>query len=80
VGWSGYACTIEEGTMKASDYVHILSTTLMDSRNYYATSRRLSIFSKITILSTDRSLLVLGLKKLGLKKSTPSVGLLKVLI
>ncbi|KAG1136987.1 hypothetical protein G6F37_013618 [Rhizopus arrhizus] len=31
----GYACTIEDGTMKASDYVHILSTTLMDSLNYY---------------------------------------------
>ncbi|KAG1489275.1 hypothetical protein G6F52_013509 [Rhizopus delemar] len=27
----GYACAIEDGTMKASDYVHILSTTLMDS-------------------------------------------------
>ncbi|KAG1086447.1 hypothetical protein G6F42_020985 [Rhizopus arrhizus] len=31
----GYACTIEDGTMKASDHVHILSTTLMDSLNYY---------------------------------------------
>ncbi|KAG1016278.1 hypothetical protein G6F43_014471 [Rhizopus delemar] len=31
----GYACTIEDGTMKASDYVHILSTTLMDSLKYY---------------------------------------------
>ncbi|KAG0804396.1 hypothetical protein G6F16_013230 [Rhizopus arrhizus] len=31
----GYACTIEDGTMKASDYAHILSTTLMDSLNYY---------------------------------------------
>ncbi|KAG1225891.1 hypothetical protein G6F67_009177 [Rhizopus microsporus] len=31
----GYACAIEDGTMKASDYVHILSTTLMDSLNYY---------------------------------------------
>ena len=27
----GYACTIEDGTMKASDHVHILSATLMDS-------------------------------------------------
>ncbi|KAG1488160.1 hypothetical protein G6F52_014011 [Rhizopus delemar] len=27
----GYGCAIENGTMKASDYVHILSTTLMDS-------------------------------------------------
>ncbi|EIE77996.1 hypothetical protein RO3G_09955 [Rhizopus delemar RA 99-880] len=31
----GYACAIEDGTMKASDYVHILSTTLMDSLKYY---------------------------------------------
>ncbi|KAG0922073.1 hypothetical protein G6F57_021593 [Rhizopus arrhizus] len=45
----GYACTIEDGTMKASDHVHIL-------------------------------LLKLGLKKMGLKKSTPSIGLLKALI
>ncbi|KAG0972341.1 hypothetical protein G6F29_013545 [Rhizopus arrhizus] len=34
----------------------------------------------ITILSTHRSLLMLGLKKMGLKKSTPSIGLLKALI
>ncbi|EIE78144.1 hypothetical protein G6F55_013726 [Rhizopus delemar] len=27
----GYACAIKDGTMKASDYVHILSTTLMDN-------------------------------------------------
>ncbi|KAG0818438.1 hypothetical protein G6F19_012697 [Rhizopus arrhizus] len=31
----GYVCTIEDGTMKASDHVHILSTTLMDSLNNY---------------------------------------------
>ncbi|KAG1484900.1 hypothetical protein G6F54_013405 [Rhizopus delemar] len=31
----GYGCAIENGTMKASDYVHILSTTLMDSLKYY---------------------------------------------
>ncbi|KAG1256979.1 hypothetical protein G6F65_016091 [Rhizopus arrhizus] len=31
----GYACWISEGTMKASDYVGILSTTLMDSLDYY---------------------------------------------
>jgi hypothetical protein len=32
---SGYACRISEGTMKASDYVGILSRTLMNSRYYY---------------------------------------------
>ncbi|KAG1440773.1 hypothetical protein G6F55_013408 [Rhizopus delemar] len=31
----GYGCAIENGTMKASDYVHILSTTLMHSLKYY---------------------------------------------
>jgi hypothetical protein len=31
----GYACWISEGTVKASDYVGILSTTLMDSLDYY---------------------------------------------
>ena len=31
----GYACWISEGTMKASDYVGILTTTLMDSLEYY---------------------------------------------
>ncbi|KAG1202528.1 hypothetical protein G6F69_009592 [Rhizopus microsporus] len=31
----GYACWIHDGTMKAPDYVNILSTTLMDSLNYY---------------------------------------------
>ncbi|EIE75543.1 hypothetical protein RO3G_00247 [Rhizopus delemar RA 99-880] len=31
----GYGCAIENGTMKASDYVHILSTTLMDSLKHY---------------------------------------------
>ncbi|EIE83274.1 hypothetical protein RO3G_07979 [Rhizopus delemar RA 99-880] len=31
----GYACWISEGTMKASDYVGILGTTLMDSLEYY---------------------------------------------
>jgi hypothetical protein len=31
----GYPCWISEGTMKASDYVGILSTTLMDSLDYY---------------------------------------------
>ncbi|KAG0927038.1 hypothetical protein G6F30_012859 [Rhizopus arrhizus] len=30
----GYACWISEGTMNASDYVGILSTTLMDSLEY----------------------------------------------
>jgi hypothetical protein len=31
----GYACWISEGTIKASDYVGILTTTLMDSLDYY---------------------------------------------
>ncbi|KAG1044621.1 hypothetical protein G6F43_011430 [Rhizopus delemar] len=31
----GYACWISEDTMKASDYVGILGTTLMDSVEYY---------------------------------------------
>ncbi|KAG0818448.1 hypothetical protein G6F26_014065 [Rhizopus arrhizus] len=34
----GYACWISEGTMKASDYVGILTTTLMDSLEYYGYS------------------------------------------
>jgi hypothetical protein len=32
---SGYACRISEGTVKASDYVGMLSRTLMDSLDYY---------------------------------------------
>ncbi|KAG1033560.1 hypothetical protein G6F43_013549 [Rhizopus delemar] len=31
----GNACTIDAGTMKASDYAHILPSTLMDSLKYY---------------------------------------------
>jgi hypothetical protein len=30
-GGPDYACWISEGTMKASDYVGVLSTTLIDS-------------------------------------------------
>lgn len=31
----GYACWIHDGTMKATDYVNILETTMMDSLKYY---------------------------------------------
>ncbi|KAG0773116.1 hypothetical protein G6F22_015153 [Rhizopus arrhizus] len=45
----GYACTIEDGTMKASDHVHILSTTLMDSLNYYGYKQEAIYFQQDTV-------------------------------
>ncbi|KAG0731856.1 hypothetical protein G6F33_014085 [Rhizopus arrhizus] len=45
----GYACTIEDGTMKALDHVHILSTTLMDSLNYYGYKQEAIYFQQDTV-------------------------------
>ncbi|KAG2209669.1 hypothetical protein INT46_004234 [Mucor plumbeus] len=42
----GYVCRVYDGTMKAVDYVHILSTTYKDTLAYYDLKTRTSFFNR----------------------------------
>ncbi|KAG0899630.1 hypothetical protein G6F29_013235 [Rhizopus arrhizus] len=64
----GYACTIEDGTMKALDHVHILSTTLMDSLNYYGYKQKAIYFQQDNDPKHTSKLAHALFKKNGLKE------------
>ncbi|KAG2206382.1 hypothetical protein INT46_003811, partial [Mucor plumbeus] len=42
----GYACRVYDGTMKAADYVHILSTTYKDILAYYDSKNKDVVFQQ----------------------------------
>ncbi|KAG0818348.1 hypothetical protein G6F19_012708 [Rhizopus arrhizus] len=64
----GYACTIEDGTMKASDHVHILSATLMDSLNYYGYKQEAIYFQQDNDPKHTSKLAQAWFKENGLKE------------
>ncbi|KAG1438267.1 hypothetical protein G6F55_013970 [Rhizopus delemar] len=64
----GYGCAIENGTMKASDYVHILSTTLMDSLKYYGYEQEAIYFQQDNDPKHTSKLAHVWFKENGLKE------------